>query len=216
MKRIYSLSAALALALFSAGCGSDSDSDSSAKTKGMTGVYHGYAEDTSGAPLYLRSFVVNDNTIILSQQDAKDDTTVIAGTVDGDNITFGDFTCKVANAEMVCNGYTLETLSLGSFDVATAAGTYTAIDSDNQQWTMNVNVEGSITASSEAIPTCSVTGTMTSELDSTVPTIVFTLSGCGNDGKEYAVAMNEDIDANTFAINILNSTDTSSSFWFNK
>lgn len=215
MKRIYTLSALLALALLSSGCGSDSNSDSNQKTDGMTGVFDGYAEDTSGAPLYVRTFVVNDNTILMSQHDAKDDTTVIAGTVDGDIITFGDFTCNVANAEMICNGYTLESMLLGSFDVTTAAGTYTAIDGDNQKWMMNVDSEGSITASSDAMPACSVTGTMTSELDSTVPTIVLTTNGCGSDGKEYAVAMKEDIDANTFAINILNSTDTSSSYWFN-
>lgn len=210
MKSIFALSCLLAGALF-IGCGSSSDSAD--KTEGMTGAFEGYAQSTAGAPLYLRTFVVDDNTIVMQRLDEDDNVTVLAGSVSGDAITFGDFTCTVADDTMECNGYTLEKMTMADINVSSAEGTYLGVDDNHTLWSMTIDAEGHIAIASDEVSGCSVEGTLSAALAGTLPTIVLEPNSCGDDDRDYGVALVQSLSTDADIVNLLLSTDGSSTYW---
>lgn len=217
MKMTTTLFTVLSL-LFFAGCGDDNSAGNdrtASTTADLAGVYEGYAETESGAPLFVRAYIVNDDTVLMQRMDGNDSVTVHAGTVTDKNVAFGSFDCGVADAEMTCGDYTFKSTPQAAFSVASAAGTYKAVDGNRNAWIMTIDANGTISASTDALPSCSVTGVLTSELSGTLPALTLNTNGCGgNDGRAYGVAVTGKLTTQSDVLNILNATEASSTYWF--
>lgn len=210
MKSTFTLSCLLAGTLF-IGCGSSSDSAD--KTEGKTGAFEGYAQSIDGAPLFLRTFVVNDDTIVMQRLDEDDNVTVLAGSISGDAITFGDVTCTVSGDAMECDGYTLEKMALTDFNVSMAEGTYLGVDDNHTLWTMTIDTEGGIMIASDETPGCSVEGTLSAALSGRLPAVVLEPTRCGDDDREYGVALAQSLATDADTVNLLLCADASSTYW---
>jgi len=203
---------ALLMIVFLVGCGDDDNTNAAGDTVNLTGTYAGYAQDASGEPLFVQTFITNEDIALMQYTNSNDDVTVLEGNIVDDTIVFDEFTCSVSTTEMVCNNYALEALTLETFDFT---GTYKGVDTEKNIWTMLIDSEGAVTISNTENTSCLTTGTISLETSHNITTFVLNVSGCAtNDGTAYGVVLPDSLYSEADTLNVLNLTDSSSTFWF--
>lgn len=184
-----------ATALLFVGCGGSDNNELI-----VQGLYSGYAEDANSNKVSLQ--IIASDSSVAQVVDFNDNQSVLASSEYSNTlIAFSGYECKQSGANLLCNGYVLEPVTLDTLTLASLDGNYKRVDSSNTTWSMTID-SGRVSIFND-LDACTLNGTASLSLDESVPTFSLTASDCPVDGVFNGFAERTTVSTFNDTINLL-------------